>query len=128
MPLIDEGENRIARILFGDLSPDGELWLGLYKNSTEPSESATLGDIVEVSGSGYARKKLLKGSWSIDGNVATYEQQVFKALSDWGDVHGYFIATSADDSGKLMFVEHFSSPYSIEKDKGIKITPKITID
>lgn len=124
---MDEGENRIANILFGSTPVDGELWLGLYKNSSEPEETATLADISEVSGSGYSRKKLTRGNWTVTGSVAEYAQQIFKALTNWGDVYGYFIATTVNDTGELLAIEHFSVPYTVEANKGIKVTPKITV-
>ncbi len=125
----DGGENRVLNILLGALPVDGALYLGLYKNPTELGESAVLGDLTEVSGAGYARKTLTRGSWVIVGDAATYAIQTFLAQGgDWGNVTGYFIATSASGtSGVLLATEHFDAAMNIVAGKGIKIEPRITV-
>lgn len=121
---MDEGENWAADVL----TNKQDLYLGLYKDSSEPAELSSLGDLTEVSGYGYARITLDKDSWTVTDDYATYGQQVFLADGgDWGNIYGYFIATSVDDSGKLLAIEHFSSAKYVEDGKGLKITPKLTI-
>jgi len=124
--LYDEGENRIANILLGATPVDGALYLGLYKNVTEPAETVSLSDLTEVSGYGYARQSLIRGSWVITADTAVYAKKTFLASGgDWGSVTGYFIGTSIDDSGKLIGLEHFETAYSVVDTKGIKITPTL---
>lgn len=126
--VVDEGEARIADILFGTQAVDGELYLGIYKDSSEPAEDATIASLNEVSGFDYARKTLTRGSWSLTGGEAEYAEQTFLASGGgWGITYGYFIATSSDDSGKLIAVEQFSVGRDIEDGKGLKITPKFTV-
>jgi hypothetical protein len=126
--LVNEGEHRIADILFGTQAVDGELYLGIYKDAVEPAEDATIASLNEVSGFGYARKTLTRGTWVITDDEAEYAEQTFLASGgDWGDTYGYFIATSSDDSGKLMSIEQFASARPIEDGKGLKITPKMTV-
>lgn len=126
--LVNEGENQIANILFGSTSPWSTLYVGLYTNSTEPAEGATLSYITEVSGTGYSRKSLIRGDWEVTDDYAIYGQQEWTAESDWGNVYGYFIATSADNSGYLIFVEHFSDgPYNMTEGSKIRLYPKVTI-
>ena len=126
--LVNEGENRILNILFGSTSVDSNLYLGLYMDTSEPAETASLSDLTEPSGNGYARIQVQRGSWSITNDVAEYAEQTFQASGgDWGDVYGYFIGTSTDDSGKLLFVEDFSGgPFTINDGSSIKVTPKVT--
>lgn len=126
--LVDEGEIRFLEILLGSRNPDGALYLGLYKTPiTEPDETAVLTDLTEPSGYGYSRKTLTRGQWTLNDNVATYALQTFLASGgDWGDVYGYFIATSMDNSGKLIALEHFASALQVLDGKGIKISPQIT--
>jgi len=125
---MDEGENRVLNILLGTTPVDGVLYLGLYRNPTELSEAEKLTDIDEPSGSGYARKILTRGMWTIAGDVATYEMQTFLAAGgDWGNIWGYFIATSLDNSGKLLATEHLNALLNIGDGRGIKIIPKITV-
>ena len=125
---VDEGENRVADILFDDQAVDDHLYLGLYTDITEPAETDGLSDLTEEDGSGYARIRLDRGTWVITDDDADYAEQTFTASAAWGLVYGYFIGTTPDDSGKLLCVEHFSDgPYDVGNGDSIKITPKITV-
>ncbi|MFZ5452430.1 MAG: hypothetical protein ACOZF2_11270 [Thermodesulfobacteriota bacterium] len=126
--LMDEGEARFLEILLGTRNPDGALYLGLYKTPiTEPDETTVLTDLVEPSGYGYSRKTLTRGQWVLNGSAAAYALQTFLASGgDWGEVAGYFIATSSDHSGKLIALEHFASALQVLDGKGIKVSPQIT--
>jgi len=125
---VDEGENRVADILFGSQAVDGTLYIGLYTNDPEPAETANLAALTEPSGGGYARKALTRGSWTITGDHADYAQQVFTASgAAWGNVYGWFLATSLDGSGKLLCVEHFPAPYNIQDGGSVTVVPKVTV-
>jgi len=126
---VDQGENRVARILFGSLSPDSTLYLGLYTNTSEPSETATLSNINEPTGGGYSRQALYRGSWSISGSVATHPRRDFVCTATWGNVYGYFICEVENGtSGDLLCVEQFSDgPYYVTTDGAVKITSRITV-
>jgi len=123
---VDEGRHRIIDILFGSQDVDSVLYLGLYTNTSEPGAGSDLSGITEPSGGGYSRIALNRGSWNIINDYAQYAQQTFTATADWGNVYGYFIATSSDNSGILLCVEHFSDgPYNVKNEEKVKITPKI---
>lgn len=123
----DEGETRVLNILLGSTPVDGALYLGLYTNPTELPESAILSSLSEPVGWGYGRKTLTRGNWSIAGSAATYAIQTFLAQGGaWGNITGYFIATSPDNSGKLLATEHFDTVLNIVAGKGVKIQPRIT--
>jgi len=126
---VDEGENRVADILFGSQAVDASLYIGIYNDTAEPGETATLASISELSGNGYARKTLSRGTWSVSGANASYAEQTFTASGgNWGPCYGYFIASSSDNSGKLLCVEHFSDgPYDVDDGQSIKITPTIRV-
>jgi len=128
--LVNSGENRVANILFGSTAVDATLYLGLYTNSEEPAETAVLADITapDDSGSNYAAIALTRGSWTVTADTASYAQQTFTATGgDWGNVYGYYIATSADGTGTLLFVEHFSDgPYNVTDSDSVKISLNIT--
>ena len=129
--LVNDGENRIADIIFGATAVDSSLYLGLYTNSSEPAEGDSLSSITVPSGSanGYAAITLSRGSWTVTNDNAAYAQQTFTASGgDWGNVYGYYIATSTDGTGVLLFVETFSDgPYNVTDGDSVKITPSITV-
>ena len=126
----DAGENRIINILFGATPVDGAYYLGLYKNPTELAEDAVLSGLDEPSGGSYVRQVLTRGvaNWTIVDDAATYATiKTFLSTAAWGDIWGYFIATSLNNTGVLIATEHFDAAYNIVSGKGIKIQPKITV-
>jgi hypothetical protein len=126
----DEGETAIGNVFFkGSAQPD--IYLGLYENSVEPAEDATLASLTEQSGSGYARIQLADGDWS-ESPIGTFTntQKTFTASGgDWGDQYGYFLCDCASGTaGDLFAVEHFSDgPYAVNDGWSVKITPKVAI-
>lgn len=62
------------------------LYLGLYENTTEPAENATLAGLTEQSGSGYARIALASADWTVTNDTATNLEKTFTASGgDWGE-------------------------------------------
>lgn len=128
--LVNEGENRIANILFDATAVDSNLYLGLFTNSSGLSETSVLTDITEPTGGSYARKTLARGDWTVTNDTAAFAQQTFTATGSafTGSIYGYFIATTADTSGVMYGYEIFASgPYTINQNDSIKITPNITV-
>ena len=130
--LTDEGENDVATwYVKNDQSSRGAnaLYLGLYMDSTEPLETATLATITELALTGYARIQLMDADWTITNDVAQNIAKTFVAGEAWGNIYGYFICNVASGTvGELLFVEHFSTgPFNVANTKTIEITPKITV-
>lgn len=124
-----EGLNRILNILFEATAVDATLYLGLYTNTTEPVVGASLADVTEPSGGGYARLELTRGTdWTIAAALATAGVETFTSSgAAWGNVYGYFVASSSDNSGDLMLAEHFSDgPYDNIDGGSISCQVKIT--
>lgn len=110
-----EGFNRIFNILFGATAVDATVYLGLYTDSSEPAVGAALADLTEPVGGGYARKTLTRGTdWTIVAALLTADTETFTSSgAAWGNVYGYFVGSSSDNTGKLLIVEHFSDgPYN----------------
>ena len=130
--LTDEGENDVATWYMknnqSSRGADG-LYLGLYTDSTEPLETATLATITELALTGYARIQLLDADWTITDDVAENIAKTFTAGEVWGNIYGYFICNIVSGTaGELIFVEHFSTgPFNVADTKTIEITPKITV-
>lgn len=126
----NEGETGIGNIVLkqGVLV---DFYLGLYKDSTEPPETATLATITEVTVAfGYVRIKLEPADWTEDGAIKGQFTNVLKTFTAsggaFGDVTGYFICTtSSGTSGKLWYVEHFNTVHTITDGLSEQITPTI---
>lgn len=130
--LTDEGENDVANVYIKNGTQRGanSLYLGLYTNTTQPLEPATLASgITELALTGYARIQLNDADWTVVADVATNLAKTFTAGENWGNVYGYFICdVVSGTAGKLLFVEHFSTgPFNVANGKTVEITPKITV-
>ena len=129
--LCDQGEHAVLEVFMGGATRggSGDLYLGLYTDTTEPGEATTLSTITELAVThGYARIALADGDWTIVADLATNLQKTFTASGgDWGNIYGYFICdVSSGTSGNLLFVEQFSDgPYNITDGLSVKITPSI---
>jgi len=111
----DDADNRALDIFYGSQAVDALLYLGLYTDSSEPADGAALTDLTEPVGGGYARITLTRGtSWTVLVDLAYTAVQTFTSSgAAWGNVYGYFVATSADNSGIIWLLEHFSDgPYN----------------
>jgi len=127
---VDQGENDVLQVyLTQAVAPHSTLYIGLYTNATEPDETATLADIVEPTGTSYARQAIANTDWTVSGSTATATAKTFSPTGeDWGDVTGYLIATSADNTGILLAVEHFDVAKPLTDGDQLTITPSITVD
>lgn len=126
--LVDQGEEHFADILFGASPVDGALYMGLYRDTLEPGESVVLTDFDEPYGSGYSRKQLTRGQWVRADDLSTYRLQTFLASGgDWGNIYGYFLSTTINNTGLCIGICHFDAPFEVTAGKGIKIVPQIRI-
>lgn len=123
----DQGENNILDCyLKGAIRPS--FYLGLFTNTTEPAENATLADLTEPGAGAYARIQLADVDWTIVNDLATHAQKTFTANGgNFGNCYGYFICTAAaGTSGLLIACELFSDgPYNVLDGGSVKITPKV---
>jgi hypothetical protein len=127
--LVDQGEADILQVLFKNATQWGTVYIGLYENTTEPAETATLSNLTEETGAGYARVAKSTATWTCTTTQATATTANFTATTAWGSQYGYFICDVASGtSGNLLFVEHFSNgPYDVTNGSSVVITPKITV-
>ena len=122
----DEGENWVVSWIVSNT-----LYAGLYRNSVEPGEDATLAEIDEPpSEYGYSRITLDPSNWTIAGSRATHTVVEWTASGgSWGDVYGYFITdVGTGYSGKLIAVMHFPNPINVLDGITVRVRPKIEVD
>lgn len=125
----DVGENWTCDILFGSASTTTSLWLRLFTDSGSPADADTLGDIAEVSGTSYSAIKYEHSTnWSVANSQATGDKNTFTANGEsWGNVYGYFFATSDTGTGVIAEETFGDGPYNIGDGDKIEITPQITV-
>jgi hypothetical protein len=121
---VDQGETKLANVFFKSAAR-GTLYLGLYENSTEPLETATLTNITESTAPGYSRITLSDTDWTVSGNTVTMAQKTFTFTGSGNTIYGAFITDGTD----LIAVDHFDSPFTpAANGDQLKVTFTITID
>lgn len=126
----NEGEALIADIICRRSLTDrpADLWLGLFTNAAA-DETTTHAAITEPTGTGYARKTLTDASWTGSADARAYALQTFTAgAGGWtGSIYGYFIATKAGGTQRVLFMEiDPSGPYTMAANDTYDITPNVT--
>jgi len=105
-----EGLQYLLELAFSEeQSVPATFYVGLCED-TELAENASLGDQTELSGNGYARQTLSSNStdWISAGDgtndrKTTSATVIFSASGGaWNTAYTAFLATSSDDSGKLL--------------------------
>lgn len=83
--------------------------------------------------SGYYRFKIPKSNWMIDEieNSITLNTPIqFTTLNQWDNIVGYFICTSSDNSGKLIWIDTLKQigvTIDLKQRQYLTITPKLII-
>ena len=126
----NEGEALIADIICKRVLTDrpADLELGLFTNAAA-DETTNHAAITEPSGTGYARKTLTDGSWTGAADVRSYAVQQFVAgAGGWtGSVYGYFIATKAGGTQRVLWMEiDPAGPYTFAANDTYDVTPNVT--
>jgi hypothetical protein len=122
-------EADLLSIMLGKLAQESMI-LKLYSNDLTPSYGTVIGDLTELSVTGYAGITLAPAAWTVTASspsgpaTAQAAQQTF-AITAAATSYGYYVVGAT--SGKLYWVERFTDgPYVLDSAGGqIKITPLI---
>lgn len=118
-----------------------DLYLGLWNSNvlfglpdTDFTSLSNFSSKFELSSNtyqGYQRLKISKTDTIIDSLESKMYLKVpvtFKTLSTWNNLGGFFISTTSDNSGKIIYIERFKSEGTatdLEPGKYLNISPKI---
>ena len=127
----NEGKSKLGAVFLTGASAVNK-YLGLYTNSSEPSETASVASLGEPTGASYARVQVLDANWTEQTASAYGEfknvQKTFSASESWGTICGYFICTAITGTAcSLLAVDTFAfGPYAVASGNAIKIIPSIS--
>ena len=105
-----EGVQFLLEVAFTEeQSVPANFYVGLAED-TELAENAALADITELSGNGYARQAVASSTAGFtsaatgtnDRKVTTITVLFSASGGAWNKIYTVFLATTADDSGKLI--------------------------
>jgi len=114
------GSIAIARSTTGVGTIPQYYWIGLSQSLRATlTEAATLSSINEVTGTGYARVRVRTDTtdWS-QGLISSYWQAKSKAVgfaatATWSIARSMFIATTQDNSGKLLDIRDLAASFTL---------------
>lgn len=107
--------------------PYDNLKLGLFTGSTDPTPATVIGDLTEVSGTGYGRQTV--SGWSsaillLDGHAYSAATPVTFANSggtDWDEATGWFWWDEANS--KLVMAARFPTSFTLGPAESKNVTP-----
>jgi len=117
-------------------TPPANFYLGLATDESL-DEDAGLADVGEVTGTGYARVTIASaaaawtsaGAGTADWKVTAADACVFTATgNDWDDAKMWFLATTSDDTGKLIASGALSETRSLVSGDSLSVTPTIQLN
>jgi hypothetical protein len=129
--LADEGEANILDVYFRNQNAPAQFYLRLY--NTTPTETSTLSSLTgEPSGNGYAAQLVERSTvgWptlALDAGdyQLTSKEVTFSASGgSWGPVTYCVLATTSDNTGKLISFVALSQSRTLQAGESLKVTMK----
>jgi hypothetical protein len=128
----DQGRTSVGEIYLRAI-PRPDLYLGLYKNVTEPIAGDDMADIIEAAtpgDKGYDRILLNPADWveSPSGMWINVAQAFGPSGGGWGAITGFFITTAlTGTAGDLVCVKNFpGGSYQVSDGSMLILTPIVT--
>ena len=132
--LHQEGLQYLLEVAFTEeQSVPANFYIGLATDAAL-AENASLGDQTEVSGTGYARQTVASNNVDItSATVGTNDRKIttktvtFTAGGTWTGANTVFLATSSDDSGKLIASAPLSETRTLTDNSTLSVAIEIDL-
>lgn len=127
-----EGLQHTLEVAYGGAqSKAATLYIGLCTGT--PAKTATLATITEITGSGYIRQAVTNNVGNVTSAAAgsddwrmTLASVTFNATGTWTQADCWFVATSSDGSGKLLFSANIpDGPFTLEAGGSLEVTASV---
>lgn len=132
--LADEGEEAMLDVFFRNGTSYATFYIRLFNDT--PVDTDGLSDLInEASGNGYAAQSLSRNDTDFptlaldsgDFQVESLEQTFSASGGSWGPVTYAVLATSSDNSGKLIAYVALASSRTLQDGDSLKVTFKIKL-
>lgn len=137
--LFDEGEQQILDVYFRGAAPPAGFYIGLCNVTggvVNMAETLTLATLTgEAAGNGYARQLIERSavgwpSLALDAGdymVTSSEESFVASGGSVGPVNVAFLATSADNTGRLIAAVDLSVARTMAAGETLKVTQKVKL-
>lgn len=132
--LADEGEEAMLDVFFRNGTSYATFYIRLFNDT--PVDTDGLSDLInEASGNGYAAQSLARNDTDFpvlaldsgDFQVESLEQTFSASGGSWGPVTYGILATSSDNTGKLIDYVALASSRTLQDGDSLKVTFKIKL-
>lgn len=132
--LADEGEEAMLDVFFRNGTSYATFYIRLFNDT--PVDTDGLSDLInEASGNGYAAQSLARNNTDFptlaldsgDFQVESLEQTFSASGGSWGPVTYAVLATSSDNSGKLIAYVALAASRTLQDGDSLKVTFKIKL-
>jgi hypothetical protein len=135
--LVQEGLEYILEVAFSESqSVPANFYMGLIEDASV-AEDAVLTDLTELSGNGYARQAIPSGSHvgftsetagTNDRKVTTVTVTFTASGGAWNGATHCFLATTVDDSGKLIAAAALSVTRTLQDGDSLQVSMVIQLN
>jgi len=127
VPNVSEAD--MLSLILGKIAQESML-MKLYSNDYTPAYGTVIGDLTELSATGYSAKTLTPANWTVTASSPSGPATALAPQQVWGitaaaTAYGYYLVGAT--SGKRYWLERFTDgPYILDAAGGqIKVTPQI---
>lgn len=127
------GLNYMAQAMFGDTSPIGTFYVGLFENNYMPVSSALASDLPSSIGEFVGYSETARPLWSrvnTNGLISNAANRALFTSTQNKRIYGGFLVSSAEkggNTGMLLSVARFSSPKDVEAGQVLRVRAELSL-
>lgn len=127
------GLNYMAQAMFGDTSPIGTFYVGLFENNYLPVASALASDLPSSIGEFVGYSETARPLWSrvnTNGLISNAANRALFTSTQNKRIYGGFLVSSAEkggNTGMLLSVARFSSPKDVEAGQVLRVRAELSL-
>ncbi|WP_431484205.1 hypothetical protein [Pseudomonas solani] len=127
------GLNYMAQAMFGDTSPIGTFYVGLFENNYLPVAGALASDLPSSIGEFVGYSETARPLWSrvnTNGLITNAASRALFTSTQNKRIYGGFLVSSAEkggNTGMLLSVARFSSPKDVEAGQVLRVRAELSL-
>lgn len=127
------GLNYMAQAMFGDTSPIGTFYVGLFENNYLPVSSALASDLPSSIGEFVGYSETARPLWSrvnTNGLISNAANRALFTSTQNKRIYGGFLVSNAEkggNTGMLLSVARFSSPKDVEAGQVLRVRAELSL-
>ncbi|MCP1616949.1 hypothetical protein FBY21_1548 [Pseudomonas sp. SLBN-26] len=127
------GLNYMAQAMFGDTSPIGTFYVGLFENNYLPASGALASDLPGVIGEFVGYSEAVRPLWNrvnTNGLITNAASRAVFTSNQNKRLYGGFLVSSSEkggNTGMLLSVARFNSPKDVEAGQVLRVRAELSL-